>query len=82
VYLAAGLPVLQPANPGSLVSVERVLRRDGTGLFFADADDVAAALAEELRTRRGATAALAAREQHTFDAHADRLVALLHSIAR
>jgi hypothetical protein len=87
VYLAAGLPLLQRANPGSLVSAERVLRRDGTGLLYGagveqGADDVAAALAGELRTRRGATAALAAREQHTFDAHADRLAALLRSIAR
>jgi hypothetical protein len=82
VYLAAGLPLLQQANPGSLVSVERVLRRDGTGLFYRDADDVAAVLAGELASRRGATAALAVREQHTFDAHADRVVDLFRSVAR
>ncbi|SES83306.1 glycosyltransferase family 2 protein [Geodermatophilus poikilotrophus] len=82
VYLTAGLPLLQQANPGSLVSVERVLRRDGTGLFYRDADDVAAVLAGELAARRGATAALAAREQHTFDAHADRVVDLFRSVAR
>ncbi|ADB74895.1 glycosyltransferase [Geodermatophilus obscurus] len=82
VYLAAGLPLLQQANPGSLVSVERVLRRDGTGLFYRDADDVAAVLAGELASRRGAAAALAVREQHTFDAHADRVVDLFRSVAR
>ncbi|SHN54891.1 Glycosyl transferase family 2 [Geodermatophilus obscurus] len=82
VYLAAGLPLLQQANPGSLVSVERVLRRDGTGLFYRDADDVAAVLAAELASRRGAAAALAVREQHTFDAHADRVVDLFRSVAR
>ncbi|MDP9428452.1 MAG: glycosyltransferase [Actinomycetota bacterium] len=80
VYLAAGLPLLQQANPGSLVSVERVLRRDGTGLLYRDADDVADVLAEELATRRGAAAALAVREQHTFDAHADRVVDLFRSV--
>jgi glycosyltransferase involved in cell wall biosynthesis len=80
VYLAAGLPMLQRANPGSAVSVERVLRRDGTGLFYRSADEVAAALAEELAGRRGAAAALRVRDQHTFDAHADRLVALFRSV--
>ncbi|MGY1744277.1 glycosyltransferase [Blastococcus sp. SYSU D00695] len=82
VYLAAGLPVLQQANPGSLVSVERVLRAEGTGLLYRTADDVADLLTTEVRTRAGATAALAARDHHTFDAHADRLVALFRSLRR
>jgi hypothetical protein len=82
VYLAAGLPLLQQANPGSLVSVERVLRRDGTGLFYRSANDVADVLAGELATRRGSAAALAVRERHTFDAHADRVLHLFRSLAR
>lgn len=82
VCLAAGLPLLQQANPGSLVSVERVLRRDGTGLLYGSADEVADVLAGELAGRRGAAAALAVREQHTFDAHADRVVDLFRSVAR
>ncbi|TFV58574.1 glycosyltransferase [Geodermatophilus sp. DF01-2] len=81
VCLAAGLPLLQQANPGSLVSVERVLHRDGTGLLYSDADEVAAVLAEEVASRRGGTAAFAVREQHTFDAHADRVVELFRSLA-
>jgi glycosyltransferase involved in cell wall biosynthesis len=81
VCLAAGLPLLQQANPGHAVSVERVLRRDGTGLLYRSADEVADLLAGELAGRRGAAAALAARERHTFDAHADRLVALFRSVA-
>jgi hypothetical protein len=82
VLLAAGLPLLHQANPGSLVSVERVLREQATGLFYRSAEDVAAVLAEELATRRGGAAALAVRERHTFDAHADRLVALFRSLLR
>ncbi|MBW8764721.1 MAG: glycosyl transferase family 2, partial [Geodermatophilales bacterium] len=82
VLLAAALPVLQQASPGSAVSVERVLRRDGTGLFYRSADDVADVLAAELDGRRGRRAALAVREQHTFDAHADRLVSLFRSVLR
>ncbi|MGY1742045.1 MULTISPECIES: glycosyltransferase [unclassified Blastococcus] len=82
VYLAAGLPMLQQANPGSLVSVERVLRDEGTGLLFRSADEVADLLAAEVRTRAGAAAALAVRDRHTFDAHADRLVELFRSVLR
>jgi hypothetical protein len=82
VCLAAGLPLLQQANPGSLVSVERVLREDGTGLLYRSADDVAAVLHEEVTTRAGQAAALAVRERHTFDAHADRLVDLFRSVTR
>ncbi|MGY1691478.1 glycosyltransferase [Geodermatophilus sp. SYSU D01105] len=81
VCLAAGLPLLQQANPGSLVSVERVLRQEGTGLFYRSADDVAGVLAGELADRRGGTAALAVRERHTFDAHADRLVGIFRALA-
>jgi hypothetical protein len=64
------------------VSVERVLREDGTGLLYRSADDVADVLAAELAGRRGHAAAMAARERHVFDAHADRLVDLFRSIAR
>jgi hypothetical protein len=82
VYLAAGLPLLQQANPGSLVSVERVLREDGTGLLYRSPDEVAAVLHEEVATRAGQAAALGARERHVFDAHADGLVDLFRSITR
>jgi glycosyltransferase involved in cell wall biosynthesis len=82
VALAAGLPLLQQANPGSLVAVERVLRAEGTGLFYRSADEVADALQAEVRDRRASAAALAVRERHTFDAHADRLVGLFTALCR
>jgi hypothetical protein len=82
VLLAAGLPLLQPAHPGSVVAVDRILRADGTGLFYRCADEVAALLTEEIAGRRGAGAALAVRERHTFDAQADRLIGLFWSLPR
>ncbi len=82
VLLAAGLPLLQPTHPGSVVAVERILRAEGTGLFYRCADEVAAVLTEEVADRRGARAALAVRGRHTFDAHADRLVDLFRSLIR
>jgi glycosyl transferase family 2 len=80
VLLAAGLPLLQPAHPGSLVAVDRVLRDEGTGLFYGCAEEAAAVLTQEVADRRGARAALVARGRHTFDAHADRLVDLFRSL--
>jgi hypothetical protein len=80
VLLAAGLPLLQPARPGSLVAVERILRDQDTGLFYGCAEEAAAVLTQEVADRRGARAALAVRERHTFDAHADRLVDLFRSL--
>ncbi|WP_239522174.1 hypothetical protein [Geodermatophilus sabuli] len=59
-----------------------MLRRDGTGRFYRSAEDVASVLAEEVAGRRGAEAALAVRERHTSDAHADRLVDPFRSLAR
>ena len=44
------------------------------------ANDVADLLADKLDTRPGAAAALAVREQHTFDAHADRVLELFGSV--
>jgi glycosyltransferase involved in cell wall biosynthesis len=82
VLLAAGLPLLQPGHPGSLVAVERILRDQGTGLFYGCAEEAVAVLTHEVADRRGARAALAVRERHTFDAHADRLVRLFRSVIR
>jgi hypothetical protein len=41
VLLAAGPPLLQAAHPGSVVAVERILRAEGTGLFYRCAEEVA-----------------------------------------
>lgn len=80
--LAAGLPLLQQRNTGSIVAVERILRQDGTGLFYGDAQEVADALHTELATRRAAAAARAVRKRYTFDTHADRLIDLFMSLCR
>ena len=82
VLLAAGLPLLQRANPGCAVAVERALDRDGTGLRYRTADEVDAVVRTEMVNRRGARAALAVRERHTFDAHADRLIGLFRGLQR
>ncbi len=87
VLLAAGLPALQQANPGSAVAVERILRGCGAGLLYGaardggGAEEVAALLHGEVASPAAGPAAWVAREDHVFDAHADRLVQVLRGAA-
>ncbi len=80
VLLAAGLPVLLPDNTGHRVAVDRICATQGTGLPYQDAQDVAAVLADGARVGAARDAAWKVRETHTFDAHADRLVATFRSL--
>ena len=80
VLLAAGLPVLHPDSTGHRVAVDRICSEQGTGLPYRTAEDVAAVLADEPRVAAARDAAWKVRETHTFDAHADRLVATFRGL--
>jgi Glycosyl transferase family 2 len=80
VLLAAGLPVLLPDNSGHRVAVDRICSEQGTGLFYRTIEDVAAALRDRTRVEAARDAAEKARETHTFEAHADRLVATFRAL--
>jgi hypothetical protein len=82
ILLGSGLPVLQQANPGSAVAVERVLRACGAGLLYRDAEEVVDLLHREVADRAAASAADAVRGEHTIEAHADRLERVLRQAAR
>ena len=77
---AAGLPMLQRANPDAIVATQSMTQQLGIGLFFDDWDDLGRQLADgaAMKVRRGAV------ERHagtfTFDAHADRLVAFFRRV--
>jgi hypothetical protein len=77
---AAGLPMIQGNNDGSVVAIQTVGRELGVGLFHRDADELAAQLRDagvmaELRSNVGRH-----RAAFTFDAHADRLVAFFRDV--
>jgi hypothetical protein len=82
VLLAAGLPVLLPDNRGHRVAVHRITAADGTGLTYADADDVVQALQDDRRVAEAREAAWSVRHRHTFEAHVDRLLELFVSLRR
>ncbi len=76
---AAGLPMLQRANPGHLVATEALLERMGIGVRFRDWDDLAARLRDGTSLGAARTHVEAARPAFTFDAHVDRLVRFFRS---
>ena len=77
--VAAGLPLIVPKPPpGAIHAAARLASELGCGVLYSDLDDLAAQL-EDLTTKRAA--AWAAREQLTFDHHADRLLAILEAAA-
>jgi hypothetical protein len=80
VLLAAGLPVLLPDNTGHRVAVDRICAEQGTGLRYRTGEDVAAVLADAAVVSAARAAAWEVRATHTFDAHADRLVATFRSL--
>jgi hypothetical protein len=79
-YVAAGLPLLQQRNAGSVVAVERLVERERIGMLYTDAED----LAHRIRHR---DALSEVREQvwshrcrFTFDHHTNELIALFRRV--
>jgi hypothetical protein len=72
--VAAGVPLLQRDNTGSVVATQTLARERGLGVFFRDIPD----LADQLRDRHGLAAiredVWAQRMDVAFDTHADALV--------
>jgi glycosyltransferase involved in cell wall biosynthesis len=78
--MAAGVPVIQRDNSGSVVATQSIARRHGTGLFFREIDQ----LADQLHDSRRMVAARAAvedvRDRFAFDAHADDLISFFQQV--
>jgi hypothetical protein len=81
VLMAAGVPPLQQANPGSRVATERILRDCGAGICYDGLDDLVDRLRAEVASGASAATTWAARGQFTYDAHADRLVDVYRAAA-
>jgi hypothetical protein len=77
----AGVPSIQRDNAGSVVATQTQARQLGLGVLFRDAEDLAAQLRDEAGMAALRRSTWAAREQFTFEAHADRLVAFLRAAA-
>jgi hypothetical protein len=72
--VAAGVPLLQRDNTGSVVATQELARERGIGLFFTDIPDLARQLHDRERLARIRERVWAQRLDFSFDAHADALV--------
>jgi glycosyltransferase involved in cell wall biosynthesis len=76
----AGVPLLQRDNTGSLVATQTLVRERGLGLLFSDIADLGRQLRDRERLAAVRERVWAAREDFTFDAHADALVDFLRKV--
>lgn len=77
---AAGLPMLQADNRGSVVATQSLVREHDIGLFFADMDELAVRLRDSAEMARLRANSWRARHHFTFDYHADRLIEFLRAV--
>ena len=73
-YAAAGLPLLQRSNRGSVVAQQSLVRDLDVGLFVESPDQLARELSDRARMDALRARMWEQREVFTFDAHADRLI--------
>jgi glycosyltransferase involved in cell wall biosynthesis len=79
-YVAAGLPLLQRDNSGSIVASQSLARQLDIGLFFTRFDQLAAQLSDRQQMQRLRESVWEKRFRFTFDAHADDLIAFFRSV--
>ncbi|MEN9938784.1 MAG: hypothetical protein RLZZ387_5363 [Chloroflexota bacterium] len=79
-YAAAGLPMIQYDNSGSIVSMQSIARRYDVGVFFKTAEELRAQLGDEQRMAQLRANMWAARPEFTFDHHADTLIGFLRRV--
>jgi Glycosyl transferase family 2 len=78
--VAAGVPLLQRDNSGSVVATQELARDRGLGLFFSDIPDLARQLRDRERLARIREQVWAQRLNFSFDAHADALVEFFRKV--
>lgn len=77
---AAGLPVIQRDNSGSIVATQTLARELDAGVFFREIDDLGGALGDGLRMDELRANVARHRPRFTFDHHADRLVRFFEDV--
>ena len=77
---AAGLPLLQYDNQGAIVASQTLARQLDIGLFFTEMSQLREQLRDESRMQQLRDNVWRQRDQFTFDAHADRLIAYFRDV--
>ncbi len=79
---AAGVPMVQYDNGGSVVATQTLVRDRDLGVFYRDAAGLASALADVERMAELRDSAWRQRGLFTFEHHADELVGFLRETIR
>ncbi|OWW21654.1 glycosyltransferase [Noviherbaspirillum denitrificans] len=77
---AAGLPMIQQANPGTIVAAQTLVDRLGTGVCYRDIADLAARLKDKEGMRGVRERVWQQRHLFTFDHHVPALVAFFREV--
>ena len=72
---AAGLPMIQKNNAGARVAIQALAQERDLSVFYSSIPDLASQLRETDRMDRIRNSVWRQRDQFTFDAHADELIA-------
>ena len=76
----AGVPLLQRDNRGAVVATQSIAQSLDIGLFFEQMSELRDQLRDRSRMRSLRESVWSAREQFTFDSHADRLISFFRQI--
>jgi hypothetical protein len=76
---AAGVPMIQRDNAGSIVATDRLARAMDLGIMWREPADLVAALRDREEMSRLRKSVWSQRDHFTFDAHVDRLVDFLRA---
>ncbi|MFL6672678.1 MAG: glycosyltransferase family 2 protein [Massilia sp.] len=77
---AAGLPMIQRANPGAVVATQELARRLGIGIFFDSIAHLAGQLKDQEQMQRVRARVWGERRQFCFDHHVPELVAFFRRV--
>jgi hypothetical protein len=77
---AAGLPMIQKNNTGARVAIQALGRERDLSVFYSSIPDLANQLREADRIDRIRHSVWRQRDQFTFDAHADQLIAFFRTV--
>jgi hypothetical protein len=77
---AAGLPMIQFDNAGSIVATQTIVREHDLGLFYRTIPDLGAQLRNRHRMDELGTNVWRERQRFTFDHHVDRLVSFFRQV--
>ena len=77
---AAGLPMIQKNNAGARVAIQALGRERDLSVFYSSIPDLASQLRETDRIDQIRDSVWRQRDQFTFDAHADELIAFFRTV--